>query len=62
MINPGSVGQPRDGDPEAAYAVLDTGEKTVTFRRVPYGIEDTYRRIKEAGLSPYLGERLRVGK
>ena len=62
LINPGSVGQPRDGNPEAAYAVLDTGEKTVTFRRVPYGVEDTHRRILEAGLPRYLGDRLRVGK
>jgi len=62
LINPGSVGQPRDNNPEAAYAVLDTGEKTVTFRRVPYDVEDTHRRILEAKLPRYLGDRLRVGK
>ncbi|HUT35995.1 MAG TPA: metallophosphoesterase family protein [Planctomycetota bacterium] len=62
LINPGSVGQPRDGNPAAAYAVLDTAEKTVTFRRVAYDVEDTQRRIQEAGLPRYLGERLRVGK
>lgn len=62
LINPGSVGQPRDGRPEAAYAVLDTAEKTVTFRRVAYDIEDTCRRMQEACLPKYLAERLRVGK
>jgi len=41
MINPGSVGQPRDFDDRAAYAVLDTAEKTVTFFRVAYEVEDT---------------------
>jgi len=62
LINPGSVGQPRDGDPEAAYAVLDLGERTVTFHRVAYDVEDTHRRVLEAGLQRHLGDRLRVGK
>jgi len=62
IINPGSVGQPRDGNPDAAYAVLDTAERTVTFRRVPYDIDDTCQRVLKAGLQRHLGERLRVGK
>jgi len=62
LINPGAVGQPRDSDPDAAYAVLDLAESTVTFQRVPYDIEDTHRRVLEAGLQRHLGDRLRVGK
>ncbi|MBM4030495.1 MAG: metallophosphoesterase family protein [Planctomycetes bacterium] len=62
MINPGSVGQPRDGNPHAAYAVLDMAQKTVTFKRVPYDVEETHRRMLDAGLPRYLGDRLRVGK
>ena len=62
LVNPGSVGQPRDGHPEAAYAVLDLGEHTIAFQRVPYDVEDTHRRVLEAGLQRHLGDRLRVGK
>jgi len=62
LVNPGSVGQPRDGNPDAAYAVLDTAEKTVVFKRAPYDVEDTHRRVLEAGLQRHLADRLRVGK
>ena len=62
LINPGSVGQPRDGNPDAAFGILDTEAHTFTFRRVPYDIDDTCKRIVEAGLQPHLGDRLRVGK
>jgi predicted phosphodiesterase len=62
LVNPGSVGQPRDGKPEAAYAVLDLDESTITLKRVPYDVEDTCRRVLEAGLQRHLGDRLRVGK
>jgi len=62
LINPGSVGQPRDGNPEAAYAVLDLDDRTVTFKRVPYDIEETHRRVLAAGLQRHLGDRLRVGR
>jgi len=48
VINPGSVGQPRDGDPRAAYAVIDRGR--VEFRRVPYDIDRTLRQMREAGI------------
>jgi len=62
IINPGSVGQPRDGNPDAAYAVLDLGESTVTFQRVPYDIEETHSRVLAAGLQRHLGDRLRAGR
>ena len=62
LVNPGSVGQPRDGDPRAAYAVLDTAERIVTMHRVPYDIADAQRRIRDAGLHPSLAERLSVGR
>ena len=62
LINPGSVGQPRDGNPDAAFAVLDLDEGTFTFHRVPYDIEDTQRRILEAGLQRHLSDRLKLGR
>jgi len=46
MINPGSVGQPRDLDPRAAYAVLDTNKKTVTFYRVDYNFREVFRQLQ----------------
>jgi len=58
MVNPGSVGQPRDGDPRAAYALYDSGRKLVTLRRTDYPIEKTVNEIEEAGLPPVLGLRL----
>ncbi|MDE3102134.1 MAG: metallophosphoesterase family protein [Chloroflexota bacterium] len=61
LVNPGSVGQPRDGDPDASYAMLDTGAMTVTFRRAPYDVAETQRRIRARGLPPILAERLAVG-
>jgi putative phosphoesterase len=48
VINPGSVGQPRDGDPRAAYAIIDRGQ--VEFRRVTYDIDRTVRQIRECGV------------
>lgn len=62
LINPGSVGQPRDGSPEAAYAVYDDEEFSIHFKSVPYDISRTQRRILQAGLPPYLAERLALGK
>jgi diadenosine tetraphosphatase ApaH/serine/threonine PP2A family protein phosphatase len=58
MVNPGSVGQPRDGDPRAAYAIYDSDKKLVTLRRVDYPIEKTAIEIQEAGLPEVLGLRL----
>jgi diadenosine tetraphosphatase ApaH/serine/threonine PP2A family protein phosphatase len=61
LVNPGSVGQPRDSDPRAAYAVLDTDAATVTFRRAPYDIAATQARIRARGLPGFLADRLAIG-
>lgn len=60
VANPGSVGQPRDGNPDAAYAVLSG--KGVEHRRVAYPVEDVVDAVKEADLPRVLGERLRRGQ
>ena len=66
LINPGSVGQPRDGLPDAAYAILDTSPNastdSVEFRRVRYDIDRTQRLMREVGLPPRLAERLSFGR
>jgi predicted phosphodiesterase len=62
LLNPGSVGQPRDGDPRAAYMVLDTGRWTATFHRIEYPIELAANAIVDAGLPSSLAERLYVGQ
>ena len=61
LINPGSVGQPRDGNPEAAYAIFDDEESSIQFKSVPYDVSGAQRRILAAGLPPYLAERLALG-
>ena len=61
IINPGGVGQPRDGDPRAAFMIYDT-EAGFEFYRVPYDIEATQEKIIQAGLPEYLAERLAVGR
>ena len=61
LINPGSVGQPRDGDPRAAFGVLDEGAGTVEFRRVEYDVAGAQQRIIDAGLPVFLAERLETG-
>jgi len=61
LLNPGSVGQPRDGDPRAAYLTLDTEMRTVTWHRVEYDVEPVRRAIRAAGLPGRLGDRLVVG-
>ncbi len=62
VVNPGSVGQPRDGDPRAAYAVLDTEPLAVELHRVDYDIERTQRAVHEAGLPGSLAARLEEGR
>jgi len=63
IINPGSVGQPRDLDPRASYAILDETARDVTFHRLPYDVEAVVARIKAVPeLSDWLGERLREGR
>jgi len=62
LLNPGSVGQPRDGDPRAAYLVLDLDEQRASFRRVEYDIERTQNEMREAGLPRLLTDRLALGQ
>jgi predicted phosphodiesterase len=61
LLNPGSVGQPRDGDPRACAMILDTAEMSVEWRRVPYPIAETQARMRAQGLPPRLVERLAHG-
>jgi diadenosine tetraphosphatase ApaH/serine/threonine PP2A family protein phosphatase len=61
LINPGSVGQPRDGDPRAAWLELDTGAQTARFHRVAYDVERAAASIVAAGLPRRLADRLQVG-
>jgi len=62
LINPGSVGQPRDGDPRAAYVTFDSEARVVTFFRVAYDVAGAQERIREAGLPPILADRLSLGR
>ena len=62
LVNVGSVGQPRDENPKATYAVYDTDEKMVHVKRVDYDIEGAIRAIEKNKLPLILGERLRLGK
>jgi len=62
LINPGSVGQPRDGDPRAAYAIVDTTLRVVELYRTPYAIEDAQTKVVKAGLPDVLAQRLAVGR
>ncbi len=61
IINPGGVGQPRDGDPRAAFMIYDT-ERGFTFYRIPYDFEKTQEKIMKAGLPQYLATRLAYGR
>ena len=62
IVNPGSVGQPRDGDPRAAYAVWDTATGSIRFNRVEYDIAVTQQKMRAAGLPDMLAERLAFGR
>jgi predicted phosphodiesterase len=62
LLNPGSVGQPRDGDPASSYAVLDTEAGSAEFHRVGYDIDRTQRLMRDVDLPPRLVERLRYGR
>ena len=61
LINPGSVGQPRDGDPDASYLILDPDAVTVTWHRVAYDIAAVQAAIRAAGLPGRLADRLAFG-
>ena len=62
LINPGSVGQPRDGDPRAAYAIVDTTLRRVELYRTRYAVEEAQNKVLMAGLPDVLAQRLAVGR
>ena len=62
LLNPGSVGQPRDGDPRAAYAIVDTGVKRVELFRLMYPVEAAQAKVISAGLPKILARRLAAGR
>jgi len=62
LVNPGSVGQPRDGDPDASYGVWDRGAGTFEFRRVAYDRDAAKKAIRDAGLPERFALRLDVGR
>jgi diadenosine tetraphosphatase ApaH/serine/threonine PP2A family protein phosphatase len=62
LVNPGSIGQPRDGDPRAAYAIVDTEKRTVETIRLAYPVEEAQQKIVAAGLPEVLARRLAAGR
>ena len=58
----GAVGQPRDGNPAASYALLNTARNELTYCRAPYDVEAAAAKIRSAGLPPWLADRLLAGK
>ena len=62
LVNPGSVGQPRDGNPQAAFAIVDLAMPAVRFGRVPYDVATTQAKIREAGLPEVEAARLVLGQ
>jgi diadenosine tetraphosphatase ApaH/serine/threonine PP2A family protein phosphatase len=62
LVNPGAVGQPRDGDPRAAYAIVDTVNRQVELFRIPYPIEAAQAKVMKAGLPEVLAARLAIGR
>jgi predicted phosphodiesterase len=62
LINPGSIGQPRDGNPLASYAIYDSDKRVVSIHRIPYRVAETQQRILKAGLPRPLADRLAIGR
>src|SRR5207248_3736002 len=62
LVNPGSVGQPRDGDPRAAYAIVDVEDRFVDLLRLTYAVEEAQAKVVKAGLPDVLAQRLGVGR
>jgi predicted phosphodiesterase len=62
LINPGSVGQPRDGNPLASFAIYDSESRAVTIHRIEYRIEQAQQKILKAGLPRPLADRLALGR
>lgn len=61
IVNVGSIGQPRDGDPRLCYSIYDTDKNIVELRRLPYNVEKAQKKILDAGLPPFLAHRLSQG-
>ena len=62
LVNPGSIGQPRDGDPRASVAVIDTDQHRISIRRIPYDVATAQQKIRKAGLPGFLADRLAAGR
>ena len=62
IVNPGSVGQPRDNDPDSSYAIYDTEKRRAIYLRVPYDVSEVAERTLSAGLPRSLADRLRLGR
>ena len=62
LVNVGSVGQPRDGDPRASFGIFDAAKGTVTVHRLEYDVEATMDKVRKAGLPSFLADRLELGK
>jgi diadenosine tetraphosphatase ApaH/serine/threonine PP2A family protein phosphatase len=61
-VNVGSVGQPRDGNPQASYVLYDMEKRAIEFRRLPYDIAAAQAKIRKVGLPERLAKRLELGK
>jgi predicted phosphodiesterase len=62
LINPGSIGQPRDGNPLASFAIYDSDQQTVAIHRIAYRVSETQQKILKAGLPKPLADRLAIGR
>lgn len=62
IINVGSVGQPRDGNPQACYCIYDTDKKEIQIKRISYDVQTSRKKIIDAGLPRFLGDRLIIGR
>ncbi len=61
LVNPGSIGQPRDKNPKSSFMIFDSNKKELIFKRYPYNIKEAQRKIREAGLPEILASRLEAG-
>lgn len=61
LLNPGSVGQPRNGDPRSSYFIFDTETNTVSYKLVKYNVSSTIKKINKANLPEFLAKRLLDG-
>lgn len=62
LVNPGSVGQPRDGDPRSSVAIMDDEEKTISIRRISYDVQKAQSKIRQAHLPEFFADRLALGR